>query len=76
MLTKILSRWANRKLQREVEKLQANFDAERRRLAVANAEIESLAGVVARDRMRVASECAIAARTKADAEGTTHERAN
>ena len=59
-----------RKLEKRILDLESTVAAKDRQLAVAQAEIDSLAGVIARDRMRVASECAIAARTKADAEGS------
>lgn len=41
----------------------------RRRLRVAEAEIESLAAVIARDRQRVAAETAVFARQQAESEG-------
>lgn len=45
-------------------------DITRRKLRVAEAEIESLASVVARDRQRVAAETALFARQQAEHEGT------
>ncbi|MBI2480885.1 MAG: hypothetical protein HYV60_20325, partial [Planctomycetia bacterium] len=46
-------------------------DITRRKLRVAEAEIESLAAVVARDRQRVAAEIAAFARQQAESEGTS-----
>lgn len=54
--------------------LEAKLDAERRKLAVAEAEIESLAAVCARDRQRIKAEVAAYARQQANAEGVTDER--
>ena len=45
-------------------------DITRRKLRVAEAEIESLAAVIARDRQRVAAETAMFARQQAEREGT------
>jgi len=70
---KILRRYATRSLQRQVEKLTTELDAERCRLAVANAEIESLAAVIARDRERIKAEGAAYARQRAEAEGVTDD---
>jgi hypothetical protein len=72
-----LFRWSvERRLRRENAKLsaelldtRAELEAERRALRVAEAEIESLAAVVARDRARVKAETAVYARKLADAEG-------
>lgn len=76
-----LKRWANRSLERansrlekQVADLQATVEARDRTIQVLEAERDALAGVIARDRMRVASESAIHARTKAEAEGVTDER--
>lgn len=54
--------------------LESALDAERRKLSVAGAEIESLAAVIARDRQRIQAETAAYARQQADAEGLTNER--
>jgi len=45
-------------------------DITRRKLRVAEAEIESLAAVIARDRQRVAAETAVFARQQVESEGT------
>ena len=58
-----------RGLEKQVLDLQAKLDAAERAVAVLESERDSLAAVVARDRMRVAAETAIAARQRADAEG-------
>lgn len=55
-------------LRRALADTEAELAAERRMLAVAQAEIDSLAAVVARDRERVRAETADAARRIADAE--------
>jgi hypothetical protein len=49
---------------------KAAHDITRRKLRVAEAEIESLAAVIARDRQRVAAETALFARQQAEHEGT------
>ncbi len=54
----LLRRFADQKLQRELADVQAELEAERRRLAVAQAEIESQAAVIVRDRMRTKAETA------------------
>ena len=74
MIRKLLTRWASRTLQKRVRDLESQLEAERRRLAVANAEIETLAAVVVRDRSRIQAETAAYQRAKAEHEGTTRER--
>ena len=64
-----------KRLLRQVAELQSELEAERRRLAVSSAEIESLAAVIARDRARIQAEAAAYARRQADAEGVQDERA-
>ncbi len=59
----------NARLAAELLDVRAELEAERRALRIADAEIESLAAVVARDRMRVKAETAVQARKLADAEG-------
>lgn len=70
----LLKRWATRSLQRQVDKLETELHKRDATIAVLEAERDAMAGVIARDRMRVASECAMHARTKAEAEGVAHER--
>jgi DNA gyrase/topoisomerase IV subunit A len=72
---------ANRSLQREntrlekrVADLQSELESERRRLAVAEAERDNLAAVVARDRERIRSEAACYAKERAQAEGLENEQ--
>jgi hypothetical protein len=55
---------------RELADVRAQLEAEERKRSVAEAEIEALAEVVARDRERVRAETAEAARRVADAEGS------
>jgi len=74
MIRRFLRRWADDALRKQVADLRTELEAERRRLTVANAEIESLASVVARDRARIASEGAAYARQRAESEGVTSER--
>lgn len=57
------------KLQRQLADEQAAHEATRRKLRIAEAEIESLSAVIARDRRRVQAEAAEYARRQADAEG-------
>jgi len=59
-------------LERRILDLQAELDAERRKLAIANTEIESLATVISRDRDRVKAERAEANLRTAQAEGKQH----
>jgi hypothetical protein len=61
-----LRRLAEKSLRRELADVQAELEAERRKLAIAETEIESLAAVVARDRERVYAETAEAAKRVAD----------
>lgn len=61
-------------LQRQLADEQAAHEATQRRLTVAEAEIESLAAVLARDRERVSAESAGYARRRAEAEGKQHEQ--
>ena len=74
ILRRLLSPWADATLQGQVRELESQLEAERRKLAVASAEIESLAAVVARDRERIRAEGACYARQRAEAEGVNHER--
>ncbi len=57
------------KLRRIALDLKARLEAKDRQLAVLEAERDSLAAVVARDRQRVAAECASFSRQRAEAEG-------
>ena len=71
---RLLKRWAYSEMQKRVSDLETSLDAEHRRLTVANAEIESLAAVVARDRERIKAEGACYARQRAESEGTLNGR--
>ncbi len=62
------------KLRKIALDLKSQIEAKDRVIAVMQAEIDSLAAVVARDRQRVAAECASLSRQRADAEGATSER--
>ena len=70
----LLKRYANRKLARENDRLVAELEAERRRLAVVEAERDTLALVLARDRSRIEAEIASYQRRKAEQEGAPNER--
>jgi hypothetical protein len=69
MIRRLLARWADAALRQRVADLTTELDAERRRLTVAQAEIDSLAAVLARDRERIKAEGAAYARQRAEAEG-------
>lgn len=74
MLTRILRKWATRRLRRQVDSVHTELDAARVALRIAQAEIDSLAAVIARDRQRVQAEAAGYARQRAEHEGTNDER--
>jgi conjugal transfer/entry exclusion protein len=74
LLTRILARWADSTLQREVKDLQRDLDARDRVIGVLEAERDALAAVVARDRERIRAEGAAYARQRAEVEGVTNER--
>ena len=74
MIRQLLKRWADAAFLKQVRELESQLEAEHRRLVVANAEIESMAAVVARDRERIRAEGACYARQRAEAEGVTHEQ--
>ena len=61
-------------LQEQLAAERSSHDATKRLLTVTQAEVEALAGVIARDRMRVASETALFARHKAEAESDHNGR--
>ena len=61
------------RLERKLLDLQAKLEAKDRQIAVLQAEIESMAGVIARDRQRTLAECASYARQRAEAEGIKDE---
>jgi hypothetical protein len=73
IIRRLLKRWADPVLQKRLLELESQLEAERRRLAVSNVEIESLAAVIARDRERIRSEGACYARQRAEAEGVMNE---
>jgi len=64
------------KQQRRILDLEATIEAKDRQLSVAQAEIESLAGVIARDRERIKAEGAAYARQRAESEGVSNERSD
>ena len=71
---KWLKRLRNAKLEKRVADLETELDAKKRELAVADAEIESMAAVIARDRARIRAEGAAYVRQQAEAEGMNHEQ--
>ena len=58
-----------RRLEKRLLDLEAKLEAAERGVAVIESERDAQAEVIARDRMRVAAETAMAARSKAEAEG-------
>lgn len=54
----IIRRFADEKIRRELADVRAELDAERRFRKIAECEVESMAAVIARDRLRVKSESA------------------
>ena len=71
----LIGKWTRRtdsKLTRRVHNLEMEIEARDRTIRVLQAEIDSLAGVVARDRLRVQAETAEYARRKAEAESNGH----
>lgn len=58
-----------RKLEGEVLDLRSQLEAAERTIVVKQAEIENLAAVVARDRMRIQSETAAYGKARAENEG-------
>lgn len=60
-----------KRLEKQVLDLAAKLDAKDRIIQTMQAEIDSMAGVIARDRQRVAAECAAYARQRAEHEGTS-----
>ena len=63
------SKRSGRRLQKQILDLESQLAAAGRTIAVTESERDAMAEVIARDRMRVAAETAIAARGKAEAEG-------
>lgn len=61
--------FADKAARRRIADLEAELLAAARKLSVAEAEIEAMAGVIERDRRRVAAETAIQTRRQAEAEG-------
>lgn len=76
MIRRLLRRWADAALTKQVADLETELDATKRKLTVAEAEVESMAAVIARDRARIKAEGAAYARQQAEAEGlaTNDER--
>jgi len=62
----------NNRLRKRIAELETQLVVEKRKVAVAQAEVELLAAVVARDRRRVEAECAAFARQQAEAEGVAN----
>ena len=74
MIRRLLRKWADAALQKQVAKLESELDTTERKLAVSIAEIESMAAVISRDRARIKSEAAAYSRAQAEAEGNTNEQ--
>lgn len=73
MIRAFLLRWAEAAVKKQISDLEQQLDTAQRQLQVAQAECESLAAVIARDRARVEAEIAISHRRRADAEGANDE---
>ena len=67
-------RYANHVLAKKIDRLETELRKRDATIAVLEAERDAMAAVIARDRQRVTAECAVAARSKAEAEGVAHER--
>ena len=59
-----------KRLERQVLDLEADLDAKDRTIAVMQAELDSLAAVIARDRERIRAEGSAYARQRAESEGS------
>lgn len=73
-LATLLRPLADAALRRQVLDLRTELDAEKRKVAVCEIEIEALASVCAHDCARIRAEMAFAMRQRADCEGVPHER--
>ena len=71
MMLSILKRYATAKLRRENDRLTSDLDTVERKLAVCEAERDSMAAVIARDRERIRAEGAAYIRQRAESEGVT-----
>lgn len=60
-----------KRLQKQVDDLQAEIDGRDRIIRVLETELETMAGVMARDRERIKAEGAAYARQRAESEGTS-----
>lgn len=71
-------RWLRKRrqsrLEKQVKNLESQLEAKDRTIAVQQAEIDSMAAVIARDRQRIKAEGAAYAQKRALAEGVTDER--
>jgi multidrug resistance efflux pump len=65
----MLRRFADKCLQYRLAELEAELASRERTIRIQQAEIESLAAVVARDRERIKAEAASYARQRAESEG-------
>lgn len=74
MIASLLRRWADAALVREATDLKQKLDTTQRELAVTEAERDTLAAVVVRERARVEAETAIYNRNRAEAEGLRDEQ--
>ena len=74
MIGRLLRHWASASPRKKISRLQSELDCERVKNKVAQAEIESLAALVARDRKRVQAEGAAYARQRAESESVTSDR--
>ena len=66
-------KWLDERLKRALLNEKAKHAITQKKLAIAKAEIQSLAAVIARDRQRIEAETAVYARKRAEAHGRTDE---
>lgn len=67
-----IARYADDRLQERVAGLENELGTAKATMAIQLAELQAMAGVIARDRERVRAETAAYARARADAEGSKH----
>ncbi|MBL9163129.1 MAG: hypothetical protein JNL18_10375 [Planctomycetaceae bacterium] len=70
MFRRWIAKYANERLQEQVDGLTAELATAKATMAIQLAELQAMAGVIARDRERVKAELAAYARQRAECEGT------
>ena len=74
IIGRLLARWTDQALTRRCAELQSALDAARLTTKVIEAERDTMAAVIARDRERIKAEGACYARQRAEAEGVEREQ--